>query len=100
MSHRISHRDGSPDQSKRHARVELDNSGRTLRAARRAARLSQKQLAARVGVDHSFISLIESGERPIRSVGYRTVVRIALALNNKAEDLFPVVLPDEAQRTA
>lgn len=61
-----------------------------LRTARRIARLTQQELAVRAGVDDSFISLIESGKRDIRSVGYETVVRIARALGVEAGDLFPV----------
>jgi transcriptional regulator with XRE-family HTH domain len=66
------------------------NFGRTLFIARRAARLTQRQLAVKAGVDHSFISLIEAGERDIEAVGHGTVVRIARALNHTADDLFPV----------
>jgi transcriptional regulator with XRE-family HTH domain len=61
-----------------------------LRTARRIARLTQQELAVRAGVDDSFISLIESGKRDIRSVGYETVVRIARALGVEPDELFPV----------
>jgi len=76
--------------SKRRRRRDLDNSGRTLRIARRAARLTQRQLAAKVGVDHSFISLIESGDRDWRGIGYETIVRLAVVLNVAPADLFPI----------
>ena len=61
-----------------------------LRTARRIAKLTQRQLAERVGVDHSFISLIESGERSIGDTGYETVVAIARALNVEPHELFPI----------
>ena len=60
-----------------------------LRLARRIAGLSQQQLARRAHVDHSFISLLESGKRDIDSVGYAIVVRIAEALNVTPHELFP-----------
>lgn len=66
-----------------------------LRVARKIASLTQQELAERVGVTDSFISLIESGKRDIRAVGYETVVRIAHALGVEPEDLWPVdPLPD------
>ncbi len=61
-----------------------------LRIARKIAGLTQQDLAKRAGVTDSFISLIESGKRDIRSVGYETVVRIARALNVEPDELFPV----------
>lgn len=70
-----------------------------LRTARRIAQLTQKQLADRVGVDDSFISMLESGKRDICTTDYRTVLRIARALNVTPEELFPVD-DDVEQRTA
>lgn len=61
-----------------------------LRTVRRAVGLTQKQLAAQAGVDHSCISMLESGKRDIRSVGYETVVLIAAALNVTPDELFPL----------
>jgi transcriptional regulator with XRE-family HTH domain len=61
-----------------------------LKTARRIARLTQQQLADRVGCDHSLISHIEGGRRSISSVAYETVVRMARALNVEPEELFPV----------
>jgi transcriptional regulator with XRE-family HTH domain len=69
-----------------------------LRTARRIAKLTQLELATRAGVDDSFISLLESGKRDIRTTDYATVVRIARALNVTPDELFPVD-PIE-QRTA
>jgi transcriptional regulator with XRE-family HTH domain len=71
----------------------------SLRIVRRAARLTQRKLAALAGVDHSFISLIEAGERDLRSVGYETVVLIAAALNVDPADLVPVSV-DGVPRTS
>jgi transcriptional regulator with XRE-family HTH domain len=61
-----------------------------LRTARRIAKLTQLELATRAGVDDSFISLLESGKREIRTTDYETVVRIARALNVTPDELFPV----------
>jgi transcriptional regulator with XRE-family HTH domain len=71
-----------------------------LRLARQIARLTQKQLAELAGVDDSAISAVETGRSDIRSMGYASVVRIARALNAKAEDLWPVddVTTDGAAR--
>lgn len=59
-----------------------------LKLARRAARLTQVELAARVGVDPALISRLEKGGR-VRP-GYETIVRIARALNLPPDELFPV----------
>jgi transcriptional regulator with XRE-family HTH domain len=71
-----------------------------LRVARKIAGLTQHELADRVGVDHSYISLIESGKRDIRDVGYATVVRIARALGVEPDELFPLPASNDAKRTA
>jgi len=84
-----------PGQQKVRKRADLVNSAVTLRTARRIARLTQRQLAAAAGVDHSFISLIESGERSIGAVGYETVVLIARALHVEPHELFPVAVPED-----
>jgi len=39
--------------------------GKTVRQARREAEYTQRELAERIGVDHSLISLMESGRRTI-----------------------------------
>ena len=62
----------------------------TLKTARKLARLTQKELADRAGVDDSFISVVENGKRDINAVGYATVVRLARALGVEPEELFPV----------
>ena len=61
-----------------------------LKTARRIARLTQRELADRVGVDESAISLVECGKQPITSMAYGTVVRIARELNVEPDELFPV----------
>jgi transcriptional regulator with XRE-family HTH domain len=61
-----------------------------LRTARKIAGLTQHELASRAGVDHSLISLLESGKRDIHAVAYQTVVRIARALGVEPDELFPV----------
>ena len=64
-----------------------------LKTARKLARLTQKELADLAGVDDSFISVVENGQRDIHAVSYATVVRLARALGVEPEELFPV--PDE-----
>jgi transcriptional regulator with XRE-family HTH domain len=69
-----------------------------LRIARRIAGLTQLELANKVGVDDSFISMLENGKRDIRTTEYRTVVRLARALNVTPEELFPIPPQDEPDR--
>lgn len=76
-----------------------------LRTARKIAGLTQHDLAKRAGVTNSFISMLESGKRDIRTTEYATVVRIARALHVTSDELFPVDAVDvpelaEAPRTA
>jgi len=59
-----------------------------LRTARLAARLTQYELAQRVGVTEGMICRLESARRQYPS--YITMVRIARALNVEPEALFPV----------
>jgi transcriptional regulator with XRE-family HTH domain len=61
-----------------------------LKTARRIARLTQQELAEKVGVDHSLISMLESGKRDIHMMAYQTVVRIARVLGVDPEELWPV----------
>jgi transcriptional regulator with XRE-family HTH domain len=63
----------------------------TLRTARRIARLTQRQLAERAGVDDSLISRLERGQRQL--LRWDSAVRIARALNVTPEELFPVPTP-------
>jgi transcriptional regulator with XRE-family HTH domain len=69
-----------------------------LRIARRIAGLTQLELANKVGVDDSFISMLENGKRDIRTTEYRTVVRLARALNVTPEELFPIPPQEEPDR--
>lgn len=59
-----------------------------LKVARKIARLTQRQLAERAGVDHSLISRLERGDR--KTASYEAVVRLARALNIEPNELFPV----------
>jgi transcriptional regulator with XRE-family HTH domain len=59
--------------------------GHTLKEKRRAAGLSQRQLAERVGVDFSYISKLENDRLPAPAAD--TVVRIAGCLQCPAEEL-------------
>jgi transcriptional regulator with XRE-family HTH domain len=61
-----------------------------LKLARKVAGLTQAELAKQAGVTKSYISLLESGQRDIRSVGYETVARIADALGVSPQELFPL----------
>jgi transcriptional regulator with XRE-family HTH domain len=61
-----------------------------LKIARRIARLSQQQLATRAGIDISTISRLESGERDVYGMSYRSVVHLAQALGVDPTELFPV----------
>jgi transcriptional regulator with XRE-family HTH domain len=69
-----------------------------LKLARKVAGLTQGELAKQAGVTKSFISLLESGKRDIRSVGYETVARIAEALGVSPQELFPLDIR-KSQRT-
>lgn len=59
-----------------------------LRLARKAAQLTQAQLAERAGIEQATVSDLEAGK--IRKPSYETVVRLARALNVSAEELFPL----------
>jgi transcriptional regulator with XRE-family HTH domain len=61
-----------------------------LRIARQIARLSQQELAERSGVDISTISRLESGDRDVYTMAYRSVVHLAQVLGVEATALFPV----------
>jgi transcriptional regulator with XRE-family HTH domain len=63
----------------------------SLRIARKIARLTQRELAKRAGLDHSFISRLESGERRLRLCDYPSVVRLAVALDLEPDELFTIV---------
>ena len=69
--------------------------GELLREKRRAAGLSQRQLADRAGVDFSYISKLENGRLP--AAADDTVVRICAILGCPAEEFFTAAkkLPTE-----
>lgn len=63
-----------------------------LKVARKIARLSQRELAEKAGVDKSTLSLLENDKRNYETVAYGQIVRIARALNLEAGELFPVAI--------
>ena len=65
--------------------------GLELRIARRIAKLTQHELAARADVDIAQVSRLESGIQDVHRMAYGAVVHIALALGvDNPLDLFPV----------
>ena len=68
----------------------------SLKIARKIARLTQEDLAARVGVDVSVISRLERGGRT--GCRFTTAVRIARVLNVDPEEIFEVA-DDEPAKT-
>ncbi len=58
--------------------------GRTLRALRERAALTQEEFGARVGMDATYLSQLENGHRGIR---WATVMRILRALDMDLTDL-------------
>lgn len=71
----------------------MDTFAERLRAARRAAKLSQVQLAKKTGLSQTTISNIESG----RNDGSREILQLAKALKVNAEWLLNGVGPREGQ---
>jgi len=69
-----------------------------LKIARQIARLTQRQLAARSGVDESTISLIERDLRHYGAVNYFAIVKLAQALGVDPAVLFPVPDVPRAKR--
>jgi len=59
--------------------------GQAIRAVRKQAGLSQKELADAAGIDQSYMSMIESGQR--RNPGTRIMARLAQALQVSIDDL-------------
>jgi transcriptional regulator with XRE-family HTH domain len=68
-------RDRILDRARRRARAALGQLGGDLRAARRAAGLTQSDVAVAAGTSDSVVSRIELGESP--SVAYELLVRVA-----------------------
>lgn len=73
--------------------------GAALRARRRAAGLSQRELAECTGLDFSYISKVENGRLPPPAAD--TVVTICRVLGVPAEELLALVgkLPSDIQQT-
>lgn len=67
-----------------------------LEILRKAAGLTQRQLAELAGVDDSAISLVETGKRDIGAMSYYSVVRIGRVLvpTMPIERTFPVPAAD------
>lgn len=65
-----------------------DRFGLQVRRLRRARGWSQEELAARVGLDRTYIGGIERGER---NVGLVNISRLARALGVPIADLFIVI---------
>ena len=66
--------------------------GSVLRERRRAARLSQRELARQIGVDFSYISKIENGRLPPPAAD--TIVDICRVLETEPEELLALVTDD------
>ena len=59
--------------------------GKLIKALRENAELTQEQLAKKAGVNHSYISLLETGQR---MPTVKTADKLAAALGIKLMDLF------------
>jgi transcriptional regulator with XRE-family HTH domain len=59
--------------------------GQAIRAVRRQVGLSQKELAEAAGIDQSYLSMIEAGQRS--NPGTRIMARLAQALHVSIDDL-------------
>ena len=73
--------------------------GPTLRDRRRAAKLSQRDLAARAGLDFSYISKVENGRVPPPAAD--TIVALCQILETPPEELLALTrkIPSTVQRT-
>lgn len=72
---------GTPERDRFEADVEAALIGASIKEARKAQRLTQKQLGERVGVQTAQISKIESG----RNLTIATIVRVLNALGLSAD---------------
>jgi transcriptional regulator with XRE-family HTH domain len=61
--------------------------GDRIRARRRAARMTQQELAARVGISQGFLSMVEAGAKDVSTT---TLVAIAEALGTDPNDLLGI----------
>jgi len=73
--------------------------GPALRDLRRAAKLSQRELAARTGLDFSYISKVENGRMPPPAAD--TIVAICHVLGIAPEELLALTrkIPSDVQQT-
>lgn len=73
--------------------------GEALRTLRREANISQRELAANVGVDFSYISKLENGHLPAPAAD--TIVKLCAALKVEPEKLLSLSgkLPTDVQET-
>jgi transcriptional regulator with XRE-family HTH domain len=67
------------------ARFDLERFTRKLRHLREDAGISQEELAARAGLDRSYISLVERGRR---SPTVNTLAKIAAVLSVEIKEFF------------
>src|SRR5262245_5046220 len=68
-----------------------------LETLRRIAGLTQNELAKEAGVQKSFISLLEAGERSLRQTGSEIVARLAWALHLSVEELLAFTSPRDRE---
>ena len=69
--------------------------GENIRLRREAARLSQEELAARVGVEQSYISGLAAGRR---NPTVMTLWHVAMALKTNPADLFATTSTEQGLR--
>ncbi len=72
--------------------------GEVLREKRRAAGLSQRELAKRAGLDFSYISKVENGRHPPPAAD--TVVQLCSILNTPPEEMLALIgkIPQQVQQ--
>lgn len=77
----------------------MQSFGTALRERRRAAGLSQRELAARAGLDFSYISKVENDRLPPPAAD--TVVKLCHVLETAPEELLALTgkIPSQVQRT-
>ena len=79
------------------AQTALTDVGANIRAARRAADMTQEDLAARLGCTQTAVSYWEAGKR---DPGIPDLLRIAVALGVTAASLLPDTAPPAAEQAA
>jgi transcriptional regulator with XRE-family HTH domain len=78
--------------------VRVPSFGEALREKRRAAGLSQRELARRAGLDFSYISKVENGRHPPPSA--ETVIELCRILRTPPEEMLALVgkIPEEVEQ--